>query len=151
MWLELSTCSEACVWIYNLSTVFELYIFREHCLRTWYESKILYLSNGGWFSRWCSRPATRPCTIFINPSLFLTLKIFLLLKWPFSSFLGKTTRNLSSVQLSVYLSIYSSIHLSTYLSTHLSVCVDYGGLSLDPRDLYNTYSSSYIQWGIRGG
>ena len=40
-------------------------------------------SNGGWFSRRCSRPATRPFTFVINPSLF------------FVCFLWKTTRNLS--------------------------------------------------------
>ena len=55
-------------------------------------------------SRRCSRPASRPCTFVINQSLFLTLKIFLLLKWQFFSFLWKTTRNLS-----IYLSIYLSI------------------------------------------
>ena len=54
-------------------------------------------SNGGWFSRRCSRPATRPCTFVINPSLFLILKIFLLLKLQCFSFLWRTTRNLLSV------------------------------------------------------
>ena len=33
-------------------------------------------SQRGWFSRRCSRPATRPCASVIDPILFLTLKIF---------------------------------------------------------------------------
>ena len=51
----------------------------------------------------CSRPATRPCTFVINPSLFLTLKIFLLLKWQFFSFFYE---KLLVIYLSIYLSVY---------------------------------------------
>ena len=64
----------------------------------------------------CSRPATRSCTFVINPSLFLTLKIFLLLKWQFFIVLWKTTHNLS-----IYLYIYSSIHQSIHLSIYLAL------------------------------
>ena len=63
--------------------------------------------------------------IYINPSLFLTLKIFLLLKRQFFSFLWKTTRNIStnlSTYISVYLPVYLPIYLSIYLSTYLSRC-----------------------------
>ena len=54
-------------------------------------------------------------TAVINPGLFLTLKILLLLKWQFFIFfLRKTTRNL-------YLSIHPSIHLFTHLLIYLSI------------------------------
>ena len=50
----------------------------------------------------------------ISPSLFLTLEIFLLLKWQFFTFfLWKNTRNLS---------IFLSIHLSIYLFIYLTIC-----------------------------
>ena len=78
-------------------------------------------SSGGCFSRGCSRPATWPCTFVINPKLFLTLKIVILLKWPFFSFfLWKTTGNLS-----IYLSLYICIYLSIYLSIHQSIYLTY--------------------------
>ena len=77
-------------------------------------------SNGRWFSRRCSRPDNRPCTFVINPSLFLTLEIFVLLMLPcFSFFLWKTTR--LSIYLFIYLSIFLSIYLSIYLSIFLSI------------------------------
>ena len=76
-------------------------------------------SNGRWFSRRCSRPDSRPCTFVINPSLFLTLEIFVLLMLPCFSFLWKTTR------LSIYLFIYLSIYLSFYLSIHISIYISF--------------------------
>ena len=119
---------------------------------------------------------TRPCTFVINPSLFLTLKIFLLLKWQFFSFfLWKTTRNLSiSICLSIHLSIYLSsatastsgktgrqlciylskyLSLSVYISIYLSINID---LSIDNLSIsgcslwyHTTRQSFYLSFCLR--
>ena len=77
-------------------------------------------SNGWWFSRRCSRPATRPCTFVINPSFFFTLKMFLLLKWPFFVFYEKL-RVIYLKVIVLNLHIYLFIYLYIYLSIDLKV------------------------------
>ena len=59
-----------------------------------------------------------PDFVLINRSLFLTLEIFLLLKWPFffCFFFMKTTRNLS-----IYLSIYLGGDWFTSRTSNLSI------------------------------
>ena len=85
----LLTCHFTVVCYNCLFVISEYFVYLHFSdpLKCW--SLAIHLSNGGWFSRRCTRPATRPCTFVINPSLFLTLKICLLLKWQFFSFFYK--------------------------------------------------------------
>ena len=60
-----SCASSDALSIYNLSMYLSIYLSLS--------------TNGGWFSWRCSRPATRPFTFVINPSLFLTVKVTIFL------------------------------------------------------------------------
>ena len=88
----------------NSSHINNIYNVNNLCNFFWKGGYHQPIYLGGWFSRRCSRPATRSCTFVINPSLFLSLQIFLLLKWPFFSFLWKLL--VIYLSLSIYLSMY---------------------------------------------